>query len=60
MEDDAKVEEKAGGDDDDEQQRRKRVPDPEPEELDEYPSGPHDTTVLTRYFTWLGWWLIVW
>jgi hypothetical protein len=37
-----------------EPQRRRRgkrpvVPDPEPEPLDDYPGGQHDTTLLWRY-----------
>jgi len=37
---------------DDGQQRRwrvKRVPVSDPKSLDDYPGGPHDTTLLTRY-----------
>jgi hypothetical protein len=49
-EDDAEAEEEVDDDDDDEQQRRqRRVPEPESEQLDDYPGGPYDTTVLTRY-----------
>jgi len=47
VEDDVEV---VGDDDDGKQQRRgKRVPVPEFEPLDDYSSGPHDTTLLTRY-----------
>ena len=52
MEDDVEAEEDVGDDDDGQQQRwrqRKRVSEPESEPLDDYPSGPHDTTLLTRY-----------
>jgi hypothetical protein len=27
----------------------RHVLEPEPEQLDDYPGGPYDTTVLTRY-----------
>jgi len=47
IEDDVEAEEEVG--DDDQHQQRKRVPELEPEELDDYPGGSHDTTVLTRY-----------
>jgi len=42
--------EKEMGDDDEHQQRWRRVPEPEPDHLDDYPGGPHDTTMLTRYY----------
>jgi len=29
--------------------RAKRVPEPDLEPLDDYPGGPHNTTLLTRY-----------
>ena len=53
MEDDAEALEE-DVEDDAQQQRRwqrreKRVVDPDPEPLDDYPGGPHDTTLLTRY-----------
>jgi len=39
--------------DDGQQQLRrrtgKRVTEPDPEPLDDYPGGPHNTTLLTRY-----------
>jgi len=53
MEDDVEAEEEVGDDDGDDKQRqqrrRRRVLEPEPEQLDDYPGGPHDTTMLTRY-----------
>jgi len=50
MEDDVGVEEEMG-DEDDEKQRR-RVP--EPEQLDDYPGGPQNTIVLTRYHIYVA------
>jgi hypothetical protein len=54
MEDDTEVEKEVGDEDDDEQQRCKRVSDPELEELDDYPGGLHDTTMLTRYHVYVA------
>jgi hypothetical protein len=34
---------------DDEKQQHQRVLEPEREELDDYPSGPHKLTVLSKY-----------
>ena len=34
--------------DDGQQRRGKHVVEPDPEPLDDYPGGPHDTTLLTR------------
>jgi len=48
MEDDVEAEEDVD-DGQQQQRRRKRVPEPEPESLEDYPGGPHDTTMLTRY-----------
>ena len=51
VEDDAEVEAEAeeNVDVDDGQQQRRGKCVPEPQPLDHYPGGPHNTTLLTRY-----------
>jgi hypothetical protein len=51
VEDDAEAMEEDVEDDAQQQRQRrgKRVMEPDPEPLDDYPNGPHDTTLLTRY-----------
>ena len=58
VEDDAEAMEEDMEDDSQQQRqwrRGKKVVEPDLEPLDDYPGGPHDTTLLTRYHcTWSG------